>query len=62
MKLSAKQIDEIVRLMGTMAASALAGAAIGFARPEQVTHTEVASLAAAFAVSFAIVLMIRTEK
>jgi hypothetical protein len=40
MTFSEKQIDEWVRLFGTLAAAALSGAAVGVARPDQISHNE----------------------
>lgn len=61
MKFSEKQVDEIVRLLGTVAAAAVGGAAIGVARPEQVTPQEVGYLLASFVVTFGIALYLRRD-
>lgn len=59
MKLSPKQVDEVVRLLGTLAAAAISGAAIAVSRPEQVTQTEAQLLAGWFVVLFGSVLYLR---
>jgi hypothetical protein len=40
MKFNEKQIDDIARLLGTLAASSIVGLSIGAARPESVTSLE----------------------
>jgi hypothetical protein len=40
MKFSGKQLDDISRVLGTLASAALGGAAIGITRPEQISRLE----------------------
>lgn len=40
MKLNSKQIDNIARVLGTLAASSIIGAMVGIARPDSVTSVE----------------------
>lgn len=61
MKFSPKQVDEIVRLLGTVAAAAVGGAAIGVARPAQVSPSEVAYLVTSFVVTFGFALYLRRD-
>jgi hypothetical protein len=62
MKISAKQVDEIVRLLGTTAAAALSGAVIGFAGHGQISTAESIALTLYSAVSFVLVMVLRSEK
>ena len=56
MKISAKQIDEIVRLLGTTAAAALSGAVIGFAGHGQISTAESVALTVYSVISFVLVI------
>jgi hypothetical protein len=40
MKFSGKQLDDISRVLGTLASASLGGAAIGITRPEQISRIE----------------------
>ncbi len=62
MKVTAKQIDEVVRLFGTLAAACVSGAAIGAVRPEQVTQAETLALALNSVVLLGCVFFIRRKE
>ena len=47
MKFNAKQIDNIARVLGTLAASSIIGTMVGLARPNSVTQLEQYGLIAA---------------
>lgn len=62
MKFTAKQVDEVVRLFGTLAAASLSGMAIGIVRPEQVHQMETMALALGAVVLFGCVMFIRRKE
>ena len=62
MKFNGKQIDEIVRLFGTLSAAAATGAGIGFERPAQITPQETVHLVVTCVILFACLLFLRREK
>jgi hypothetical protein len=59
MKFNDKQIDDIARLLGTLAASSIVGFTIGAARPDSVTRLEELGLVASAVLAFAVMLLIR---
>lgn len=59
MKFSAKQVDEWVRLLGTLSAASASGAAVGIARPEQVQPMETVALSSFAVLLFSLVLYVR---
>lgn len=60
MKFSGKQLDDISRVLGTLAAAALGGVAIGITRPEQISRLEQVVL---FSISiFLFSVMLRVQK
>ena len=61
MRISAKQIDEVVRFLGTISAAAFTGAVVGATGRGNMTGLEIVSLGLAFALSFGFVLILRSE-
>ena len=59
MKFNDKQIDDIARLLGTLAASSIVGFSIGIARPQSVTSYEEIGLMSSAVITFATMLLIR---
>jgi hypothetical protein len=59
MKFNEKQIDDIARLLGTLAASSIIGLTIGAARPQSVTNLEELGLVSSAVLAFAVMLLIR---
>ena len=62
MKFNPKQIDEVVRLLGTLTAAAATGAGIGLERPGQITPQETIRLVVACVVLFACALYLRRKE
>jgi hypothetical protein len=62
MKLNDKQIDDIARLLGTLAGAAIIGAIVGYNRPDQVTTQEVRYLAGAALSAVCFALLLRVNK
>jgi hypothetical protein len=60
MKLNEKQIDDIARLLGTLAASSVIGLSVGAARPESVTSYEEVGLISSAIVAFSMMLYTRS--
>jgi hypothetical protein len=65
MKFNAKQIEDMARLMGTLAAAAAAaavsGASVGWARPEQISRVETVMLAVVFVTLLICMIVLRKE-
>ena len=59
MKFNDKQIDDIARLLGTLAASSIIGLAVGASRPNSVTTHEEFGLISSAVMAFAVMLLIR---
>jgi len=59
MKFSDKQVDDIARLLGTLAASAIIGLLVGAVRPQSVTTFEELGLISSALLSFFVMLLIR---
>jgi hypothetical protein len=59
MKFNDKQIDDIARLLGTLAASSIVGFSIGIARPQSVTNYEEIGLLSSAVITFTTMLLIR---
>jgi hypothetical protein len=59
MKFNDKQIDDIARLLGTLAASSIVGFTIGAARPQSVTSVEEFGLVTSAVLALAVMLLIR---
>jgi hypothetical protein len=59
MKFNEKQIDDIARLLATLAASSIIGFSIGAARPESVTSLEEIGLISSATLAFFGMLLIR---
>jgi hypothetical protein len=60
MKLNEKQVDDIARLLGTLAASSIIGLAVGAARPDSVTRYEEIGLISSAIVAFSMMIYIRS--
>jgi hypothetical protein len=60
MKLNKKQIDDIARLLGTLAASSVIGLSVGAARPESVTSYEEVGLISSTIIAFSMMLYTRS--
>jgi len=60
MKLNEKQIDDIARLLGTLAASSVIGLSVGAARPDSVTSYEEAGLISSAIIAFSMMLYTRS--
>ncbi len=60
MKLNEKQIDDIARLLGTLAASSVIGLSVGAARLESVTSYEEVGLISSAIVAFSMMLYTRS--
>jgi hypothetical protein len=61
MTFTEKQIDEWVRLFGTLAAASLSGAAVGLARPDQISPRETIYLTSSFVVLWCIIMYWRRQ-
>ena len=61
MKFNAKQIEDMARLMGTLAAAAVSGASVGWARPEQISLVETVMLAVVFVTLLICMIVLRKE-
>jgi hypothetical protein len=59
MKFNDKQIDDIARLLGTLAASSIIGLSVGAARPDSVTSLEEIGLISSAILAFCGMLLIR---
>jgi hypothetical protein len=59
MKFNDKQIDDIARLLGTLAASSIVGFSIGAARPQSVTSLEELGLISSAILALSGMLLIR---
>lgn len=59
MKFNDKQIDDIARLLGTLAASSIIGLSVGAARPDSVTTYEEIGLISSAVLAFCGMLLIR---
>ena len=62
MQATPKQIDELVRLLGTLTAAAATGAGIGLERPGQISPIETIHLITACVVMFGCVLYLRRNE
>ncbi len=58
MKLNAKQIDNIARVLGTLAASSVIGSMVGWARPASVTTLEEVGLIVSAVTTLSIMIFI----
>jgi hypothetical protein len=61
MKLNDKQVDDVARLLGTLAASAIIGLTVGASRPDSVTTYEEIGLISSAVVAFSMMLLIRRK-
>jgi hypothetical protein len=59
MKFNDKQIDDIARLLGTLAASSIVGLIVGAARPDSVTTYEEIGLISSAIIAFSMMLYTR---
>ena len=59
MKFSGKQLDDIPRVLGTLASASLGGAAIGITRPEQISRLEQLVLMGVSVFLFAVMLRVQ---
>ena len=62
MKFNDKQIDDIARLLGTLAASSIVGLSIGIARPHSVTNYEEIGLLSSAVITFTTMVLIRRNQ
>jgi hypothetical protein len=62
MKFNDKQIDDIARLLGTLAASSIVGFSIGIARPHSVTGYEEIGLLSSAVITFITMVLIRRNQ
>ena len=60
MKFNDKQIDDIARLLGTLAASSIIGLSVGAARPESVTTYEEIGLISSAIIAFSMMIYTRS--
>jgi len=60
MKLNEKQIDDIARLLGTLAAASVIGLSVGAARPDSVTSYEEVGLISSAIIAFSMMLYTRS--
>ena len=60
MKINDKQIDDIARLLGTLAASSIIGLSVGAARPDSVTTYEEIGLISSAIIAFSMMLYTRS--
>ena len=62
MKFNDKQVDDIARLLGTLAASAIIGLSVGAVRPDSVTTYEEIALISSAMLSFCGMLLVRRKQ
>ena len=60
MKFNDKQIDDIARLLGTLAASSIVGLIVGAARPDSVTTYEEIGLISSAIIAFSMMIYTRS--
>ena len=59
MKFSGKQLDDLSRVLGTLASASLGAAAIGITRPEQISQLEQVILLVASLFLFSVMLRVQ---